>query len=892
MKTMTNYQSAFNSLCQISNAQKNNTNLINLQKKLKIQDLEKLSYHIENRLDLGDYKAKTDLNSNSCAILFSKGIPMLFCDAEIIDYFVDVLYAKLNDALNWKKPNKKELFREITGYTNAHAAKRNFTLALLYDSAYKTFCERFYYPESYKVKTLNLIKSYEPLIHNYHEFKRKHANGDDSYLVYLDKYIIDRVGEVKFREYLDIMVRKYMDSVSTMDITSITNDRILEFIFGYHWFFMMHVNCYTNGRRSNKPAHFRLHQLLLKSMFPYVHINYRGAKTRQAAYTFLGLTQNEIDEYEKQVVATDLQNTTYKLMIPAKHSDIALPNGHSTGDIYRCFDEYFDNVKEKFRLVPSKRESIKAVKNTVTDSILLKDYNYAFGRSKYRSIIKAYIDNLIIESKEYMYDHNKQELYSSKDRYVLYFLNNETYSSATIDLSPIANSPLKNEFRSFVRFSMQPHKCTNESASRCRGIVRALSYFMNEFNIMSSADVREWHVLSYLNYLEIEESKKPNTISVNLTFLRIFYDYLTSHYEAGSLMKNPTLNIKLSDLRDHTPPTPVIPDDILVFLDNHIDELRKKDISIIYKILMETGWRFSDVVEVKTKDIRLIPGNNDLASISVSSPKTRKSRIANRLGDVIEDVVSMDLYNEIQDYIRATEKIRDVYKIDTLFYAIVNGVSGHYGSGGFNKALQKLCKKHGINSIDESYWNVSSRQTRKTVASSLISAGLPLSAVQKKLGHVSHVTTEKIYAEVHQKTIRDLNNEFYKRKFDIYMDEEKLSLFTEEERKILYVDFCLNVRTVELGLCSKHPSEGRCASIGHMSCAQCPKLCTGKSFLDGWERLANDSKELLYEFVKVYKDKRIPKIEYEKFIEYSQEEKLFLHYQTVIDEIKKGVHNG
>lgn len=157
--------------------------------------------------------------------------------------------------------------------------------------------------------------------------------------------------------------------------------------------------------------------------------------------------------------------------------------------------------------------------------------------------------------------------------------------------------------------------------------------------------------------------------------------------------------------------------------------------------------------------------------------------------------------------------------------------------------------------------------------------------MQKKLGHVTHETTEKIYAEVNLKKIGELNHEFYQKKFSVILDDEKLKLFTEEERKILYIDFCLNRRNVELGVCTKHPSEGRCSLLGYTSCASCPKLCTGQDFLSRWEELYNDSKNIIEEFVSTYEQARIPKEEYETYIEYRQEKKLCESYLETINTI-------
>ena len=161
-------------------------------------------------------------------------------------------------------------------------------------------------------------------------------------------------------------------------------------------------------------------------------------------------------------------------------------------------------------------------------------------------------------------------------------------------------------------------------------------------------------------------------------------------------------------------------------------------------------------------------------------------------------------------------------------------------------------------------------------------------SVQKQLGHVKERTTVRDYIEVNRRKISEANHEFFKEKFGVYLDEEKLKLFSEEERQLLYKDFVLGHRNMELGLCSKHPSEGRCIQLGQKSCAACPKLCTGKAYLEQWQKLMNDSYNLLIQFENKYKWLNIPEEEYQNYIEYTQEKRLYEQYKSVVESIKGG----
>ena len=97
---------------------------------------------------------------------------------------------------------------------------------------------------------------------------------------------------------------------------------------------------------------------------------------------------------------------------------------------------------------------------------------------------------------------------------------------------------------------------------------------------------------------------------------------------------------------------------------------------------------------------------------------------------------------------------------------------------------------------------------------------------------------------------------------------------------------------MELGVCSKHPSEGRCADLGNISCASCPKLCTGRAFQARWQELYEDSSRLLAEFEGKYAELGIPRDVYEGYTEYAQEKTLNERYRAVLDAMEEGENHA
>lgn len=858
---------------------------------IKEQDIDLFEEYILKGKLLSDYKSQTHLGHNLCALLYTLLTPLLFSEMQVKEYFLKILIELYNKEENWTKPIKSNIFKHITGYIHAHYKERNFILGYHFDDAYDEFINRYYYPKSYIDETIFLIKNSKPLISAKEKFYTIYGslNAGDSFLKYLDLYVLDHIGQEEFANYLDSLIRSFIEKLPIVSIYTVSTDRLLDFIFGYHWSFSMHMNLYKYKPNRNIPTHLRIHKIILKAIFPYVYSDYLNFNQRNFVYKQLEFTNAEIDMYENLVKKVDRHESVhYKLVVSTDNLDSqTLPNGSSFSKLFNHIDSLFSTYNID-RIAPSKEKFISHLINSCSDVIILKDIKYCLKTLSMKAILNKYVDQKIIELKKSFYESNANNHTFKNDVWTLYYPYLENYKYTTIDFSVLPTDSLKKEMKIFAKYhfynrrKMKSHKYYND-------IINCLIYLHEKFKIRSTTEITADQLLMLYHYFEINKGYKPSTLRLKHYILVEFIDYLVSLNRPDLPQVNKLKNIKLQNAHAHVEKTKSIPDDILIFLDNHIFELRKKDVILMYFLLMETGWRFGDMIALTEQCALPDKKNPEIANIWVSSPKTKKHRIKNRLGDIIEDVISIHTYNLLIDYVDSTRPIRETYGINTLFFTITNGVISKYQSSTFNKAINRLCASYGIQTIDGTYWQTNTRQTRKTVATSLISSGASLISVQKKLGHITSKTTEQIYAEVHKSKIAELNTDFYKKKFDILMDDEKLKLFTEQERKHLYIDFHLHRRDVELGVCTKHPSEGRCSVLGYTSCAECPKLCTGKKYLNKWVILSNTSKEIIEGFEKIYTENKIAYDDYKDFIEYAQEQKLLAHYDSIIDAIKQNV---
>ena len=100
-----------------------------------------------------------------------------------------------------------------------------------------------------------------------------------------------------------------------------------------------------------------------------------------------------------------------------------------------------------------------------------------------------------------------------------------------------------------------------------------------------------------------------------------------------------------------------------------------------------------------------------------------------------------------------------------------------------------------------SVWHFTSKQQRKTLAVSLIEEGVSVEELAYWLSHLSRSSAANYYAEVRKMKLAGLNTAFYRERFDIVMSGGQLAAYSEEERKLLYMDFRLDQRRVEFGYC-------------------------------------------------------------------------------------------
>ncbi|MEG2269620.1 MAG: tyrosine-type recombinase/integrase, partial [Acinetobacter sp.] len=155
----------------------------------------------------------------------------------------------------------------------------------------------------------------------------------------------------------------------------------------------------------------------------------------------------------------------------------------------------------------------------------------------------------------------------------------------------------------------------------------------------------------------------------------------------------------------------------------------------------------------------------------------------------MEIAIPEPLAGRIKKQIEESKALREEHKLPYFFLHQNNGykpavLNVQY----FISKINKLINKYNICDESGQPWNFTSRQCRKTLAVNMIENGSTVAELTYAFGHLNQATAARYYAEVRKRRAAELNTEFYREVFDVQLSPEQLAVFSEEERRMLYVD--------------------------------------------------------------------------------------------------------
>ena len=513
---------------------------------------------------------------------------------------------------------------------------------------------------------------------------------------------------------------------------------------------------------------------------------------------------------------------------------------------------------------------------------------------RFKSLIKKIVQEEIDIQRDRFIRENHLEMDVRKDVWNIYRWHVGNLALNRIDFTFINSESLRLE----VKYCMIHRLNRNSRVNFVSSVAHTLNILSDKNpKIKYAADIMEADARALFMFMETDyltpQGNKLNitTIGNIFAYCSYLFNYLMGDQRSEDIRSprphsNPFAQFRFVNLEDYKANTPIMPEIVAEEIDRYIGELSATH-RLMYRIFSGTGMRMKEVLFLKADCIESSRYEN-LSQIKYTPYKVLSARRKAGLEDCHRVLVPAGIAAEILEYAQTTEGYRKESSLPYIFLnAKYHGKINMNSMCSFVNAINKLIKTHQIQDENWALWHFTTRQSRKTLAVTLIENGASTAELAYWLGHLTSSTSMRYYAEVRQMKLAQLNTVFFKKQFDLLLSKQQLETFTEEERKILYIDFRLERRRVEFGFCLLPSAGGICQNRNSLyNCANCPHLCTGKKYLSYWQQLWDGQKVYLQELLRIYEEAGIE--EYEDFKEYRQAKFLTVCYQNVVEAIQNG----
>lgn len=506
--------------------------------------------------------------------------------------------------------------------------------------------------------------------------------------------------------------------------------------------------------------------------------------------------------------------------------------------------------------------------------------NFAGGDKEFFELLKSIVNEEIIIQNQKFLTGNRRELISSKDIWRLYQKHGTALKQLTIDFTKVNKASMHNELKSYLNHRFSGHIRVSdrtfiflfEAANKLCELNQNIHYFAD----VDFTDVKKLQ-------LELEKNTDQTKIMTMFSACRTLYKYLCSDINESNAPKpncNPFDSIRFVNAHKYNKATAYIPDEVITELLNNLCDL-SNTYKLVFEIFSQTGMRAKEVACLEADCLKESRYDNGVG-LKYIPYKTLKHRRKKGVGDYHIVYISEELAEKIKEQIILSEDLRKESNLPYIFLHIdhrkkITMLDVQY----FAVKINSLIKKHSICDKDGKLWIFTTRQCRKTLVVNMINNGATVNELVYQLGHLNRSTVMKYYAEVKAIRLAELNTEFFKKEFDVLLSGEQLEAFTEEERRLLYVDFRLQKRRVEFGFCARKLCEGPCKSSSKsVHCVNCPNLCTGKKYMPYWRELLCAEQERVSSLITSYHEQNITG--FEDFAEYKLACGLITAYEALV----------
>lgn len=562
---------------------------------------------------------------------------------------------------------------------------------------------------------------------------------------------------------------------------------------------------------------------------------------------------------------------------------------------FELYLEHISNEQANRNIIINRQNIIMEMFSNVDDTKANHIYTY-YKMNDTNTMLEDFVK---AKFKSQVKKQDEQKININDDRWVLHWRIKEKLKKNTINLTELKSSVLKNEIKQYYKYIIDReyrYKSENEGISEIitatNLVIKSIKYLQENFKVSSASDIRLIHVRKLVKYLQNDYKTKGNknikvsTIIKGITHLKNFIDWLTET-DIKNISKpliNPFQYVVFKGVNNEN--TEIIPECVIEKILVHLNELGE-DIQRMVLIMLNCGMRFKEVAYLEEDCTS--ESNNEYKVLKYIPYKVLEARRRNGLDDYHRIVIDDELYEEIEEQKDYSHELREKYNAREIF--LTTGVNDNLcmiDSASFCNAVQKLINKYKIVDEKGQLWKITSKQYRKTLAVDMITNGKANEhEVGNFLGHMNVGTTKKFYAEVRKMNMAEMNSDYFKKKFQLAIEKKHLEGFTEEERKRLYVDFCLNAREVEYGVCTRAFGVESCNRRGDIfGCATCSKICTGKKYYKRWKGLYENQKNRVDILIEKYQSSGVRLDEYIKFREFEREKYLLDSFKVVIDKLE------
>lgn len=399
---------------------------------------------------------------------------------------------------------------------------------------------------------------------------------------------------------------------------------------------------------------------------------------------------------------------------------------------------------------------------------------------------------------------------------------------------------------------------TKKSWASCNNTLKYLDYFFNYFYSNGYSDgfienLNRTDIEKYLYYIGNNRKDKNRTEnSKYVSFIRTFLEYIQMAQYDKAPKKDVLFLIFQDDIpkrelnKDEVKKVKFIPEPILKQLDNNIMDLDRPQYIPIYILLRETGWRGTDILNLRYNNcLEQIWNNKEQTYNYYLCGEITKTGIAQLKIPIRDKVAEM-----VQKSINKAKELSTEENNPKKY--LFNTYEGKLKGKPLNKAsllltIQRLIEEKDIRDVNGTLYHFRTHSLRHTRAKEYVEQGMGISIIQQILGHQSLQMT------VHYATVTEnILYEKWKNTEDLDLfrvntethEINQIDLNSEDGENLIryeYVKKNLDAVRVPFGVCFK-PSKTPCRQqMNH--CLTCGSFCTTVENISEYEEEINNVKK-------------------------------------------------